>query len=76
MRTGWFIGFAVAAVVLDSAVAPEIELLGALRADLGLVAIDCLTPAKDEIIPANGADRLAQDVAGRQRVTGRRAAVG
>ena len=29
MRTGWFAGLAVAAVVLDSAVAPEIELLGA-----------------------------------------------
>ena len=29
MRIGWFIGLAVAAVVLDSAVAPEIEFLGA-----------------------------------------------
>ena len=29
MRTGWFVGLAVAAVILDSAVAPRIELLGA-----------------------------------------------
>jgi rod shape-determining protein MreD len=29
MRTGWFIGLSVAAVILDSAVAPEIEILGA-----------------------------------------------
>ncbi len=29
MKAGWFIGLAVAAVILDSAVAPEIELLGA-----------------------------------------------
>lgn len=29
MKTGWFVGLAAAAVVLDSAVAPEIELLGA-----------------------------------------------
>ncbi len=29
MKTGWFIGLAAAAVVLDSAVAPEIEFLGA-----------------------------------------------
>ena len=29
MRTGWFIGLAAAAVILDSAVSPEIELLGA-----------------------------------------------
>ena len=29
MRTGWFAALAVAAVLLDSAVAPEIELLGA-----------------------------------------------
>jgi len=29
VRTGWFIGLAIAAVVLDSAVAPEIEFLGA-----------------------------------------------
>jgi rod shape-determining protein MreD len=29
VRIGWFIGLAIAAVVLDSAVAPEIEFLGA-----------------------------------------------
>lgn len=29
MRTGWFVGIAAAAVVLDSAVAPEIEIFGA-----------------------------------------------
>ena len=29
MRTGWFAGLAVLAVILDSAVAPEIEILGA-----------------------------------------------
>jgi rod shape-determining protein MreD len=29
VKTGWFVGLAVAAVVLDSAVAPEIEFLGA-----------------------------------------------
>ncbi len=29
MKTGWFAGLAVAAVILDSAVVPEIEILGA-----------------------------------------------
>ncbi len=52
------------------------QLLGALRPDLGRVAVDGLPAAEDEIVAADGADRLAEDIAGRQRVAGRRPAVG
>ena len=39
MRIGWFIGLAIAAVVLDSAVAPEIEFLLRDRYDRALPTI-------------------------------------
>ena len=52
------------------------QLLGALRADLGRVAVDGLPAAEDEIVPADGPDGLAEDVAGGQRVAGGGPAVG
>ena len=52
------------------------QFLGALRADLGRVAVDGLPAAEDEIVPADRADRLAEDIAGRQGVAGGRPAIG
>ena len=34
------------------------QLLGALRADLGRVAVDRLPAAEDEVVPADGPDGL------------------
>ena len=54
----------------------DAQLLGALRPDLGRVAVDGLPAAEDEIVAADGADRLAEDVAGGQGVAGGGAAIG
>ena len=53
----------------------DAQFLGALRADLGRVAVDRLSAAEDEVISSDGANRLGQDIARGERVAGRCAAV-
>jgi hypothetical protein len=53
----------------------DAELFGRLRTRLGRVAVDRLTSAEDEVVIADRLNRLTQDVAGRERVAGRSAAI-
>ena len=54
----------------------DAQLFGTLRADLGRVAVDRLPAAEDEVVAADGANGLGQDIARGKRVAGRRAAIG
>ena len=52
------------------------QLLGTLRSHLSRVAVDRLAAGEHQIVASDGLDRLGQNVAGRQRITGRGPPVG
>ena len=54
----------------------DAQFLGTLRADLSRIAIDRLAAGEDQVVVADRLDRLGQNVAGGQRVAGRRPAIG
>ena len=54
----------------------DAQLLGALRTDLGRVAVDRLPAAENKVVTADGANRLGENIACGERVAGRRAAIG